>query len=83
MAEGNRRRSLCQVVIGFTEEANRDLIDDDASFFGDIPSSDASASDSADETIALHLTRRTYLLTATMKRTLMSMIRGNRSRPQR
>eukprot|EP00117_Sycon_ciliatum_P000041 scpid56946/ scgid1023/ len=56
MAEGNRRRSLCQVVIGFTEEANRDLIDDDASFFGDIPSSDASASDSADETIALDTT---------------------------
>ena len=41
---------------GFTEEANRDLIDEDASFFGDIPSSDASASDSADGTIALDTT---------------------------
>ena len=48
MAEGSRRRSLSQVVIGFSELEREALRDDDTSFYGD-PADSSASSDGSDD----------------------------------
>ena len=48
MAEGCRRRSLSQVVIGFSELKREALRDDDTSFYGD-PADSSASSDGSDD----------------------------------